>query len=76
VGFKPLPLGQLSQTILELGTIFGCHDLFHYSLGKVPVATLSEEVQAELVRAFRDMRGPTATASSAAEPLPALTILC
>jgi hypothetical protein len=25
----------------------------------VPVATLSEEAQAELVRAFRDMRGPT-----------------
>ena len=24
----PLPLGQLSQAILELGTIFGCHDLF------------------------------------------------
>jgi anti-sigma factor RsiW len=32
------------------------------ALGKVPVATLSEEAQAELVRAFRDMRGPTATA--------------
>jgi hypothetical protein len=23
----PLPLGQLSQTMLELGTIFGCHNL-------------------------------------------------
>ena len=32
------------------------------ALGKVPVATLSEEAQAELVRAFRDMRGPTAPA--------------
>ena len=32
------------------------------ALGKVPVATLSEKAQAELVRAFRDMRGPTATA--------------
>jgi anti-sigma factor RsiW len=30
--------------------------------GKVPVATLSKKAQAELVRAFRDMRGPTATA--------------
>jgi hypothetical protein len=29
-------------------------------LGTVPVATLSEKAQAELVRAFRDMRGPTA----------------
>ena len=27
------------------------------ALGKVPVATLSEAAQAELVRAFRDMRG-------------------
>jgi hypothetical protein len=24
----PLPLGELSQAILELCTIFGCHDLF------------------------------------------------
>jgi len=32
------------------------------ALGKVPVATLSEEARAELVRAFRDMRGPTARA--------------
>jgi anti-sigma factor RsiW len=32
------------------------------ALGKVPVATLSEKAQAELVRAFRDMRGPTAPA--------------
>jgi anti-sigma factor RsiW len=32
------------------------------ALGKVPVATLSEEAQAELVRAFRDMRGPTGPA--------------
>jgi hypothetical protein len=24
----PLPFGQLSQAILEPGTIFGCHDLF------------------------------------------------
>jgi anti-sigma factor RsiW len=30
------------------------------ALGKVPVATLSEAAQAELVRAFRDMRRPTA----------------
>jgi anti-sigma factor RsiW len=30
------------------------------ALGKVPVATLSESAQAELVRAFRDMRRPTA----------------
>jgi anti-sigma factor RsiW len=29
------------------------------ALGKVPVATLSEKARAELVRAFRDMRGPT-----------------
>jgi anti-sigma factor RsiW len=32
------------------------------ALGKVPVATLSETAQAELVGAFRDMRGPTSTA--------------
>jgi glutamyl-tRNA reductase len=32
------------------------------ALGKVPVATLSETAQAELVRAVRDLRGPTATA--------------
>jgi hypothetical protein len=32
------------------------------ALGKVPVATLSETAQAELVQAFRDMRGPTSTA--------------
>ncbi|HEY6688650.1 MAG TPA: zf-HC2 domain-containing protein [Propionibacteriaceae bacterium] len=32
------------------------------ALGKMPVATLSEKAQAELVRAFRDMRGPTASA--------------
>jgi anti-sigma factor RsiW len=32
------------------------------ALGKVPVATLSEKAQAELVRAFRDMRGPIAPA--------------
>ncbi len=32
------------------------------SLRNVPVATLGEEAQAELVQAFRDMRGPTATA--------------
>jgi anti-sigma factor RsiW len=32
------------------------------ALGTVPVATLSEKAQAELVRAFRDMRGPTAPA--------------
>jgi anti-sigma factor RsiW len=30
------------------------------TLGTVPVATLSESAQAELVRAFRDLRGPTA----------------
>ena len=32
------------------------------ALGKVPVATLSETAQADLVRAFPDMRGPTAPA--------------
>jgi anti-sigma factor RsiW len=32
------------------------------ALGKMRVATLSEKAQAELVRAFRDMRGPTASA--------------
>ena len=31
------------------------------ALGEVPVATLSETAQAELERAFRDMRGPTTT---------------
>jgi anti-sigma factor RsiW len=30
------------------------------ALGKVPVDTLSETAQAELVRAFRDLRGPDA----------------
>ncbi|HEX5384237.1 MAG TPA: zf-HC2 domain-containing protein [Propionibacteriaceae bacterium] len=30
------------------------------ALGKVPVATLSESAQAELLRAFRDLRGPAA----------------
>jgi anti-sigma factor RsiW len=30
------------------------------TLGTVPVATLSETAQTELVRAFRDLRGPTA----------------
>lgn len=30
------------------------------ALGNVPVSTLSEDAQAELVRAFRDLRGPTA----------------
>jgi hypothetical protein len=30
------------------------------ALGRVPVDSLSEEAQAELVRAFRDMNGPTA----------------
>jgi len=30
------------------------------ALGKVPVETLSETAQAELVRAFRDVRGPAA----------------
>jgi anti-sigma factor RsiW len=30
-----------------------------HALGKVPVESLSEKAQAELVRAFRDMRGPT-----------------
>lgn len=28
------------------------------ALGKVPVSTLSEAAQAELTRAFRDLRGP------------------
>jgi anti-sigma factor RsiW len=32
------------------------------ALGEVPVATLSQEAQAELERAFRDMRGPTGRA--------------
>ena len=32
------------------------------ALGKVPVATLSTKAQAVLVRAFRDLRGPTAAA--------------
>jgi anti-sigma factor RsiW len=31
------------------------------ALGTVPVATLSEDAQAELVRAFRDLRGPAAS---------------
>jgi anti-sigma factor RsiW len=31
------------------------------ALGRVPVDSLSEEAQAELVRAFRDMNGPTAS---------------
>jgi len=31
------------------------------ALGNVPVSTLSEDAQAELVRAFRDLRGPTAS---------------
>ena len=31
------------------------------ALGEVPVTTLSEAAQAELVRAFRDLRGPTTT---------------
>jgi anti-sigma factor RsiW len=31
------------------------------ALGRVPVATLSETAQAELVRAFRDLRGPAAS---------------
>jgi anti-sigma factor RsiW len=30
------------------------------ALGKVPVSTLSEAAQAELTRAFRDLRGPAA----------------
>jgi anti-sigma factor RsiW len=30
------------------------------ALGKVPVATLSEAAQADLLRAFRDLRGPAA----------------
>ena len=30
------------------------------ALGKVPVETLSETAQAELVRAFRDVQGPAA----------------
>jgi anti-sigma factor RsiW len=30
------------------------------ALGRVPVDTLSEAAQAELVRAFRDLRGPAA----------------
>jgi len=30
------------------------------ALGNVPVSTLSEDAQAELVRAFRDLHGPTA----------------
>jgi anti-sigma factor RsiW len=30
------------------------------ALGKVPVSTLSEAAQAELTRAFRDVRGPAA----------------
>jgi anti-sigma factor RsiW len=33
------------------------------ALGTVPVATLSEDAQAELVRAFRDLRGPAASES-------------
>jgi anti-sigma factor RsiW len=37
---------QMRATIRELGT--------------VPVETLSEPAQAELLRAFRDLRGPTA----------------
>jgi anti-sigma factor RsiW len=32
------------------------------ALGKVPITTLSETAQAELVRAFRDLRGPAAGA--------------
>jgi anti-sigma factor RsiW len=31
------------------------------ALGTVPVATLSEDAQAELVRAFQDLRGPAGT---------------
>jgi anti-sigma factor RsiW len=33
------------------------------ALGRVPVATLSEDAQAELVRAFRDLHGPAAGSS-------------
>jgi anti-sigma factor RsiW len=33
------------------------------ALGTVPVETLSETAQAELLRAFRDMRGPAAEPS-------------
>jgi len=33
------------------------------ALGRVPVDSLSEEAQAELVRAFRDMNGPTASSN-------------
>jgi anti-sigma factor RsiW len=32
------------------------------AVGGVPVTSLSEDAQAELVRAFRDLRGPAATA--------------
>jgi anti-sigma factor RsiW len=31
------------------------------ALGRVPVESLSEDAQAELVRAFRDLHGPTAS---------------
>ena len=31
------------------------------ALGRVPVESLSEEAQAELVRAFRDLQGPAAS---------------
>jgi anti-sigma factor RsiW len=31
------------------------------ALGRVPVETLSEAAQTELVRAFRDLRGPAAS---------------
>jgi hypothetical protein len=30
------------------------------ALGRLPVESLSEDAQAELVRAFRDLRGPAA----------------
>lgn len=31
------------------------------ALGTVPVSTLSEDAQAELIRAFRDLHGPAAS---------------